>query len=799
MVDLLVSIHRPSLALAAASLFGLGTGFAGARLDPFDGLSTIHAPAAVLNGDSKALVASLHRDSEEPATALNRDHTAVAQIFALPSGLADTTAAVSTRLNFPTLSPSLPPPSELSDACGAEIAIMSLGSEPSQAIIARFAPASADGCAGCAGPTSIVCTGLLRPGRAWRLLLAPGESVGSAAVFSLSADPLERVFSGGGPAPIAAVVCAALQAAIAESPSEPSSRCDAWVRFEAAWAEGTVYGGVPLEHAVGAALGGQLTSTCTAGIAALQAVGADPASTEHTLPRLDPADSIIVQNAGAGCVSVMLMTRAFSACGSASPCMTFELSPGEARTIASRTCGPFGSGGGASPGSGAIVADGPVAVFLARSDGDGSSMTNAPAVAAGRLAAPIVFDPEQGWSTAVTVQTFADMPGDVAVTVDFLDGEGDTVNRVERRICAGGAYTFERSATTALPGLDTGSVRVRAVHTGARPGPARIAATVRLAHAADAGPGEEPGAGGASAAYALTAIDDAGVGLLAVPSLSKRSETDDGSSAIALANIAAAGNETEYALMLFDPTGLIDTACGTLGAGGVDYIDLDRWTSVPAGFRGSAVISATRWRHAGSEDPLDTAPVRIAAVVARWAGAVAGDDRLALSPALDLPFGSEQATAFASTLPLLPCEPGVPIPGTTATNTPRATQTRTPRPPSTSTPEPVQDYALWLPLTLRAHLVRLPTETPPPTATLEPTPEPSGTAEATLEPSPTPSGTADATPAPSPEPSGTAEATPETSPVPSGTAEATPESSSEPADYAEATSEPSPKLPAPPK
>lgn len=724
-----------ALVLPLALILALTSGFALARLDPSTDPSTPHILDPMREHGQAGLVAagSAHR---------TRAHAAIPP---------------SPRIHFPTLSPAAATASE----CAAELAIMSLGPVPSQAIIARFAPAADGGCSACAGPTSIECTGLLRPGRAWRLLLAPGESSGSAVVLSLSAEPLERIVPGGGPAPIASIVCAALQAAIGEGP-EPADRCAAWSEFEAAWGSGAGYGGVPLGLAVGSAIGGQVVATCPEGLAAMPAAFPVESSSRHVLPRLGPADAIIVQNAGAECVSIVLSTRAFSGCGAWSDCATFELPPGASRSIPARSCGPFGSGGSAAPGSAAIIADGPIAVALARSDGAGSNLVPSPATAEGKLAAPLAFDPEQGWTTAVDVRIVADDVGDVSVTVEFLDGDGTLATRIERRICAGGTHTFERTATTALPGLDTGAVRVTALRADGSGEPARIAATVRLTRGADAGPGEQPGAGGASAVYSLTPLDGPGVGLLAVPSLSKRGETDDGSSAIALANMAAAGNETEYALMLFDPSGLIDTACGTLAADSVEYIDLDRWTSVPAGFRGSAVISATRWRHAGSETPPDGAPVRLAAVIARWAGESAGDDRLALTSALELPFGSEPADAFARTLPALPCEPGVPIPGTTATNTPRATSTRTPRPPATATVPPPEDFLLWLPFSLRAHLVRLPTATPSPTMTPSPT--------ATPEVSPDPSGTAESTgtPGPSPEPSGTAgsPSTPEPPPDP---------------------------------
>ena len=654
-------------------------------------------------------------------------------------------AQTGTRLHLPTLAPILASTGVPSGECTAEISIISLGPEPSQAIIARFAPAVEGGCATCAGPTAIECTGLLRPGRAWRLALAPGEAIGSAAIFSLSAAPLERIVSGGGPAPIASVVCAALQAAIADGDFDPPSRCAAWAAFEAAWASGGTYVDVPLELAVGALIGGEVKAICPDGISAMRAIASIHTDSQVVIPRLESADSVIVQNAGSECTTVRLITRALGACGTLLNCRTLNLAPGEARTIAARACGPFGAGGASSPGSGLVASLGPVAVALVRSDGTGARLIGGPAVAVGRVAAPLAFDPEQGWTINVDVTTFKDLPGDVSVTVDFLDREGESVSRTERRLCAGSASTFQRAATTALPGLWVGSVHVSAVHLEEidAPSPARIAATVRLTHAADAGPGEEPGAGGASAAYPLSAIDEVGVGLLGIPALNKRDGDETGdevSSAIGLANLADAGNETEYALLVFDPSGLVDTVCGTLGGRRVEYIEMDRWASIPAGFRGSAVISATRWRHTGEASAIP--PVRLAAVVPHWAGAVAGDDRLSLSPAIEMALGSEIANAFAGTLPPLPCEPGVPVPGTTATNTPSPVPTRTPRPPVEATSTPGVSGLIWLPLAQRGWVLREPTATATPsrtpvlTTTATPTPD-STRPQPTVRPIPT--------------------------------------------------------------
>ncbi|MFN8496462.1 MAG: carboxypeptidase-like regulatory domain-containing protein [Anaerolineae bacterium] len=329
---------------------------------------------------------------------------------------------------------------------------------------------------------------------------------------------------------------------------------------------------------------------------------------------------LYIQNGGTECTSVELWFKAQDECLRSQICSISQLSPGYAAVFNVSTCLPQGVVTAAWLRASqplAIVADqiGPnllmtyngvaaepcyAATGGCLDDGGGSQ------VAYG----PLTYREEQGWDTRIYVQNLSGTTA-AKVKVYFLDHGGGIVTTMVDWVCPRGAQLFYLPLVNNLPGNYVGAVRVES-QAWTSPGDPLVSAPNITATAELVQYSGSTGSSPTQAvAYNLISENEgytwqagagqgglsSGVGLIAVPSLLQRGNSLGLETSLAIQNIVPYPGFTDFVLFIYDQNGLIDYVCEQLGQQSVEYIDFSTWGVINAGFKGSAVISATYWQH----------------------------------------------------------------------------------------------------------------------------------------------------------------------------------------------------------
>ena len=610
---------------------------------------------------------------------------------------------------------------DATSTCDSQLKVSNLGHDPSKATLVTWGEAG-DCPPQSRGPLKVECSGLLLPGGSWTFsgpMLPTGSQ--SGLVVSFIARPLSELgldMALGFDDIAADLMCETLFFGIVGD-------ADDFRRFLKAYAEGGSFAGLPQDRVRGAPLAVELRRAC-----------ADPAdasvsrlSSDSGIPARDlgPSDlpswqvaplaprppdgrgrtHLVVQNAGLSCASVDIELRAEAGPEDASPCRLSlpALAPGEQHRFDVASCEGLGEG----PASARIRGSQPLAVMVDLVVGDTlSSYAAEPLPAAdaetvgpaGRVHhLPLLYRAERGWSSRIHVQN-QDPIAPAKLRIEIRDREGNLRLVIDTGLLPGRSQSIDLADYDALPAGFIGSARVESVATGptdtAGPPPA-ISVVVASRHEADGGPIEafayglqapRPGDGATAGSPGPT-----GSGLIALPSFMRHADaTGLRATELAIVNRIDRPGFTDFALLIYDANGLLDFSCHKLTADQVSYIDLTDWGSLPPGFTGSAIVSATVWDHpaldpAGLADP----PVDLAAVGVLRADRSLGD--VAVDPAGDGSFGGAgfalpmAAEARFAPLPAAFTLCGLPArPLTTPTAWPPL-WTPTPRPtPSAETP-----------------------------------------------------------------------------------------------------------------
>jgi hypothetical protein len=522
------------------------------------------------------------------------------------------------------------------EVCDTWIEVQVIGCDPAKAVLVTwadpgFCPPQA------AGPLKVECTGLLRPGSTWNMLMAqiPTGSK-SGMLFKFTARQLLEVgIDLGFDDVVADTMCETLFFGIVGD-------ADDYRRFKKAYNEGLEFAGIRQDIAAGEGFlavdvvrkcPGDVTPTAKVtssydGIAGTHLGTYDPAfgGYGYYVPLLyadkGNMNSIMyIQNGGLECSSIEIWFKAQDDCLRAKICEVFTLAPGESYQFDSTDCvGPDWQGSAWLRSSQPLG----IAVDLIGRDvmmtyvGEPSEINytydpNKAFSTSGNQVAfgPLIYSEYQGWDTGIQVQNLSSVVN-AKVKVYFLDRSGDIITTLVDWICPRGSQTFFLPVVHDLPGTWVGSVRVESQEWWS-PGspivsPPNIVAVAQLIKYNDAARTQTQEA----IAYNLLPehkIFDwqigyagggtaSGVGLIAVPSLLKDLDGPTGTtSELAIANIVPKPGFTDFAIFIYDQNGLLDYVCQKMSEKEVEYIDLQTWGYVNPGFKGSAIISATFWEH----------------------------------------------------------------------------------------------------------------------------------------------------------------------------------------------------------
>jgi hypothetical protein len=520
------------------------------------------------------------------------------------------------------------------EACQSQIAVQNIGDEAGKAILIVWGDSTV--CAPtCAGPLAVSCSALVRPGAAWSF--EPGAiPVGakSAVVYSFNARSLRDIGEGRtGDDLVADVICGALRSAL---PGE----CDHYTSLRNAYNTGDVFAGIPLSRAYGPAITAEVRRTCRGdvnkvvtaassytGVAGSNFGGFDRVfhvSSYHATfvygDRTGTHTVLYVQNGGDRCASVALWLQSQDECRRSSLCRTLMLAQGVSATVDVADCaGPDWSG------NVWINSTEPLAIAVDVIGHDGL-MTYTAVPADLRYAfdqpplftegspvayAPLVLNPAEGWDTRIHVQNLS---SEVTawVRVSFLDGKGARVGSVQSgRLCPRGDGTFALTAVTGSTTWHAGTARVESwqgTDAQGMPGPPpNISAVAEITHRP--GPSGQPSPD--RVAYNLLSEKqtfdwpsghdgpgiESGAAVLAIPNLSNAADQSGARTEIAVANVVPQPGATNVAVLLFDQNGVVGVQCRQLQQLEVAYLHLGEWRHVSPDFIGSAIISATTWRH----------------------------------------------------------------------------------------------------------------------------------------------------------------------------------------------------------
>jgi hypothetical protein len=522
------------------------------------------------------------------------------------------------------------------DVCETFITVQNAGSELSRAVLITWGDPSA--CPpDCAGPLTVECTGLLRPGAGWTLLGAqiPGgtwhfgasdlpEGAKSAVAFSFNARTLAEIgVAPGSRQVVADVLCAAL---LAEVPG----RCDGYRRFKQAFDRHGEFARLPLERAYGAPLTAAVARTCPGNVnkvlpihtgysgTAGDAFGGydqvmNVSSYYASMIQVDSAatSALYIQNAGLDCASVEVWFHDTTACHTSRLCRSFLLASGSSATLSAADCV-----GADWRGSAWLRSSQPLAAAVDVLGRDtlmsysavpaelAYSFTGRPAYSAGSTIAdgPLLLR-GAGWESRIHVQNLSSLLT-ADVQVSFYDAAGAIVRLPDRAaICPRGQAIFDLPRADGAGRPVVASVRIESLTAspgeGGRAEPANIGGVAEVLRRPVLGDGP------AASAFAYELLPEkhgydwpvgSGAGLIAVPGVVVGSESAYGRrTRLAVANLAVQPGFTNVAVYLFDQNSLVRTLCRQLRERQIESIDLPAWNGLTPELRGGALVSAVAW------------------------------------------------------------------------------------------------------------------------------------------------------------------------------------------------------------
>ncbi|MFN2114714.1 MAG: hypothetical protein ACK2T6_03300, partial [Anaerolineae bacterium] len=592
------------------------------------------------------------------------------------------------------------------DRCESWIEVQNIGCDWAKAVLVAwgepgFCPPQA------AGPLKVECTGLLKPGSTWNLInnQIPNGAKGGM-LFMFSARQLSE-FGLDGPLGfddvIADVMCETLFFGVVGD-------ADDYRRFKKAYNEGGSFAGIPQDIASGTGyLAVDVLRDCPGDVSAGVRVTSkyNGIAGDH-LGTYDPvyggfgyyvplvyADKaqfntwIYIQNGGLECSSVEVWFKAQDDCLRARICAISTLAPGETYQLDASDCvGPGWQGSAwvrtSQPMGVAVDVIGRDVLMTYVGEPTEINYTFNPyeayATPGNQVAyGPLTYSEYQGWDTGIQVMNLSPIVA-AKVKVYFLDRSGDVITTLVDWVCPQGSQTFFLPVVYDLPGNWVGSVRVESqewLSPGApRVLPPNIVAVASMIKYSDVQRTEAWEAIAYNLLPEHKVFDwqlgsgsgglDAGVGLIAIPSLVKDLDGTGVTSELAITNVIPKPGFTDFAIYMYDQNGLLDYVCEKLNEKQVEYIDLQRWGYINNGYKGSAVISATYWEHDvwAPDGSFERNLVGLAAMAVERSRTflgqdVAGDEAagargipFALSDFDQCPFG------FASSL--IPICPGVP-------------------------------------------------------------------------------------------------------------------------------------------
>ncbi len=586
-------------------------------------------------------------------------------------------------------------------ACESWIEVQNVGHGLTKAIVVFWGEAGA--CPPqCNGPLKVECSGLLQPGSTWNFLGSQIPAAAkSAVVFSADALQLGRDI-------FADALCEELFASI-------TFDCDEYRRFKKAYNEFSMWHGFDFYTFHGQPLAVEVVRKCSdASTDDLPVSSAYSGVTGGMLGAFDPEfggyafyaplvyanraglnSTLYIHNAGTECTSVELWFKEQDDCLRATVCEIFSLAPGETYQYDAGQCvGPEWQG------SAWIRTSEPMAVTIDQigrdalmtyngtpsqidytfQDRDDALFSRGSQINYG----PLIYREFNGWQTGVQVQNLSSIVN-AKVKVYFIDQSGDIITTLVDWVCPRGSQTFFLPVINNLPGNFVGQIRVESqdwISPGDPGVPApNIVSVAQLIRYGD------PGMTSVLEAVAYNLFSEAqvfdwqvgsgygglssGVGLIGIPSLLKDLRTTGVTTELAIMNAVPQPGFTDFAIYIYDQNGLLDFVCEKLNEKQVEYINLNDWGYVNAGFKGSAVISATYWQHeifGSGSYPRNL--VGLGAVKIERQGTVLGNDipgdEAAGSEGFPIygpyTFYDSRAPAVCPGQPTTPGEPGPPSP-----------------------------------------------------------------------------------------------------------------------------------------
>ena len=522
------------------------------------------------------------------------------------------------------------------DVCETWIEVQNIGCDFAKAALITwgepgFCPPQA------AGPLKVECTGMLKPGSTWNFLGAQVPTGSKSGIlFKFTTQQLSDIGVDLGFDDIVGdYLCETLFFGVVGD-------ADDYRRFKKAYNEGLEFAGVPLDRATGeGALAVDVHRTCpgddTPGVEVTSKYNGIAGTHLGVFDEvfggygfyvpLVYADAsgfntiMYIQNGGLQCSSVEVWFQEQDACLRASICEILTLAPGESYQLDASDCvGPDFQGSAWLRSSQVmgiavdLIGRDVLMTYVAEPaeinytyDPTQEIYTSGNQVAFG----PLIYSEYQGWDSGVQVQNLSAVTA-AKVKVYFLDKAGGIITTLVDWVCPRGSQTFFLPVIFDLPGNWVGSVRVESQEWFSPGGPLvlspNIVAVATLLKYEDAARTSTIEA----LAYNLlpehkifdwqigsrTGGDfEAGVGLIALPSLLRDVNQLGLTSEIAIANVVPKPGFTDFAVYIYDQNGLLDYFCQKLTEKQVEYIDLATWGYVNPGFKGSAIISATFWEH----------------------------------------------------------------------------------------------------------------------------------------------------------------------------------------------------------
>ncbi len=567
----------------------------------------------------------------------------------------------------------LPVMTPIGPGCQPDLVVQNLGQEPSKAVLltwgqAGLCPPQAN------GPLMAECSGLVMPGAAWTFT-GPQIATGSVsgALFSFSARRLSEL---GAQLPFddvaADFMCERLYfGVVGDAPD--------YGRFLQAFRAGSDFDGLPLGRIVGGPIGAQWSERCAGaqpGTNALRpseasAGAVDGSSHLSFLPWVEPDWTVHVQNLGVDCADAEMWFVGES--GQAKTCGSLRMAPGESRPLQVADCLAQAAGLW-------VRSTEPVAVLarLANQDhwavyggqGAGGTMQH---LALMDLATPMrVF--AQNPSTTVTAT--------VALRLRDADGE----HLLFSAAVVPPRQTTELRVSPADLGDAAGrplSLLLESTSQGELP-PAPVIAVAMSESAA------RPGAIGRALRLEAGAQARSGAALVGLPAVDRDETSVTGASRasrLLVHNSVDLPGFTDFGIYVHDQNGFLGVACRKLNQRQMVTVDLQTLGFLNAGFRGSALVSATFWEH----DVFDPQGNFLRNVVALQ-GSVhePGPTFSDLDLRQGLPAG-DPAAGFAASADLPPCPAAVDPGATPGGPSPSPTTIATPGPGPTPGQRPRED------------------------------------------------------------------------------------------------------------